>query len=150
MEELYNKVIEAYKSGDENAMTAAARNWMEVDGENPFPADSEASNKYFNAARAYRIWKSGAINSRVSKQRMTRLVREIAELNLPNPYEKPKTKTTKKVKQEHILGVLPEEVKPIEELKQEEYKEEIIKEPAEVIKEPEENKKGFFSKRKKR
>ena len=153
MKELYDKVIEAYKSGDENLLTAAARNWIEAGEENPFKPDTEESNLYFNACRAYRIWKSGGISSRVSKLRMVKFVKQIAELDLPNPYEIPKTKQPKKVKQVvteepvHMFGVIPEEKKETPEMK--ESVEEEIKEEETLSKEPN-DKRGFFSKRKKR
>lgn len=139
MENLYNKVIEAHKAGDENMFAAAAKNWMCEAEEAPFE-DAEAKELFSKAKRNYRIWKSGAISSRVSKLRMIECVRKIAEKNLPNPYvakveEKP-------VAKHYVFGVLPEdtetksvdptahigfekyEPKPVEEKKESETKKE--------------------------
>lgn len=102
MKELYDKVMEAYESKDENAFAAAARNWVEGAQEAPFE-DSEARGLFSDAKRHCLIWRSGAISSRVSKLRMVACIRKIAEKNLPNPY-----KEIKKEKK-HVLGVIPEE-----------------------------------------
>ena len=110
MKELYDKVIEAYKSGNENAFAAAARNWCEAGGSNPFKPNTKESNLYFDACRAYRLWTSKSINARVSKRRMIDYVKQIAELDLPNPYPEKKKRVVKE-EPEHVLGVLPTEEK---------------------------------------
>lgn len=130
--ELYEKVIEAYKSG-EDIFNAAARNWIEGTEEAKF--ESEEANELYRKAQYYRsVWRSKAINSRVSKIRMIECVRRIAEMDLPNPY--PKTK---------VLGVVPDEVKIVDDP-------EAIKGSAQAEKKaekvlgvvPEEKPKGFF------
>ena len=158
MKELYDKVIAAYKSGDENAMNAAARNWVESCPDNPFEPGTEANNLYFEACRNYRLWKGNGISSRVSKVRMINRVKSIAALDLPNPYDKPKKKV-KKEEPVHVLGIIPEEkvepaVEPVVESAVEiepleKSEPETIPVP-QVSREPEDEKKGFFSKRKKR
>lgn len=105
--DLYEKVIEAFKSGDENLFNAAARNWSEQADDAPFEK-AEDRDLFFKARRNYTLWKSGAINSRVSKIRMIDNVRQIAEKNLPNPYKKEVKKEKEPVR---VLGVVPEEEK---------------------------------------
>ena len=142
MKNLYNKVIEAYKSGDENAFAAAARNWVAEETVNPFEENTEEYELFFKARTAYDIWYSGAINARVSKRRMIAAVKSIAELNLPNPYGevKEKKKLFEKVAEQkeqkeqiHVLGVVPEK------------KEETV----EISEEVKPEKKHIFGKRKK-
>lgn len=118
MENLYNKVIETHKAGDENMFAAAAKNWICEAEEAPFE-DAEAKELFSKAKRNYRIWKSGAISSRVSKLRMIECVRKIAEKNLPNPYIKPeiaKVNVEPELTKKYVFGVLPEsvEAKPVD------------------------------------
>ena len=112
MYELYEKVIKAYKENNENTLTAAAINWVSASEENPFNQDTPEHDLFFNALKSYRIWRSGAINARISKKRLVRFVREIAALDLPNPYKANSPKEEKKIVVEepvHVLGVIPEE-----------------------------------------
>ena len=115
-QELYDKVIEAYRSGDENLFNAAARNWIEG-AENAQFNDPELNDLFDKAKRCCNAWRNKAINGRVSKIRMINCVRAIAEKGLANPYN-PNEKI-EEVKQEedkpeeinkiHVLGVIPEE-----------------------------------------
>ena len=122
MKELYDKVIEAFNSGDENLFVAATRNWAEAGGDNPFPSGTEEYTLFANACKAYNIWRSGAINSRVSKKRMVAYIQKIAEKGLPNPYvvhrefgvttpnvpvETEGTKGWTEPKVKHVFGVIP-------------------------------------------
>ena len=109
MNELYDKVIAS--QNDENLFAAAARNWLEAGGDNPFAPDTEAHNLYFNACMAYKTWQAGAINARVSKRRMVNYVRQIAELNLPNPYVVKKQKRIIAEPETVVLGVVPDKKK---------------------------------------
>lgn len=111
--ELYEKVLEAYKTDDEGLFTAAARNWIESAEEANFE-DDEAKDLFASAKRHCSIWRSKAINARVSKGRMVECVKRIAELNLPNPYpekysvaEEIAKDFEKKDEKKHILGVVP-------------------------------------------
>lgn len=101
--ELYEKVLGALKSGDENYFNAAARNWIEGTEEAPFE-NEEAVNLYANAKHYCSLWRNKAINGRISKQRMIDCVKQIAEMNLPNPYPAFKA-----------FGVIDPEVKVTEE-----------------------------------
>lgn len=123
--ELYNKVLETV-NGDEGTFIASARNWIEGADEVNF--NNEKADELFSKAKQYDIlWRKQAINGRISKRRMVACVKEIAEMNLPNPYdpkepdieevveipevvnEAPKAEETKE--KIHVLGVVPEEKK---------------------------------------
>ena len=154
--ELYNKVIETLNTED---FSAAARNWIESGDEADFHSD-EANELFYKAKACCVKWRGGAIDGRISKQRMIDCVRKIAEMNLPNPYPKevlemginPETvklvdepeaiqgSTVKEeiVKEEpiHVLGVVPKAEPEIEEKK--------------VIEKPKDEKPNFFGKHKKR
>ena len=115
--ELYEKVINAYKSGDENLFNASARNWIEGADIAPFE-NSEAVGLFGAAKHHYALWKSNGISSRVSKLRMINDVSKIAEMDLPNPYkEAKKRKEEHKEEPMHVLGVVPD--KTVESLAEE-------------------------------
>ena len=132
--QLYNRVLETM-NGDEGTFVASARNWIEEAEEANF--NNEKAEELFSKAKQYDLlWRKQAINGRISKRRMIACVKEIAEMNLPNPYdpnepdpevihieaveqkteeetknaetskESLKAKETKE--QTHILGVIPE------------------------------------------
>lgn len=114
--ELYDKVISAYQSGNTDTFSVAARNWVEGAKDAPFE-DVEACSM-FNAAKRYcKLWRSKAINGRVSKLRMIECIRKIAEKNLPNPYKEEKKKRVLNIVEKEsetkepqiVLGVIPEE-----------------------------------------
>ena len=96
--DLYNKLMEVSKLNDENAFNAAARNWVEGVKEAPFE-DEKAKEMFLNAKHHACVWRSGAINSRVSKRRMLAEVRKIVDLELPNPYD-PNEKDVEEIKEE--------------------------------------------------
>jgi hypothetical protein len=83
--ELYNKVLECLDK-DESTFNAVARNWIEGTNEANFK-NEKAEELFIRAKQCCAIWRSGAINSRISKRRMIEYVREIAKMNLPNPYD---------------------------------------------------------------
>lgn len=83
--ELYNRVLAALHE-DESSFNAAARNWIEGVEDAPFE-DEEAKELFANAKHCCAVWRSGAINARISKRRMIECVRKIAEKNLGNPYK---------------------------------------------------------------
>lgn len=97
--ELYNDVLNALNK-DEGSFNAAARNWIEGVDEAPFE-DDEAKELFAKAKNYCAIWRSGAINSRVSKRRMIACVRQIAEKGLHNPYKDVDAGF-------RLLGVMPE------------------------------------------
>ena len=111
--ELYYKVVEAYRSGDENYFTASVRNWLYNADEAPFE-NSKARDLFAKAKVCYAHWKNKAIDGRVSKIRMIAYATNIIEMELPNPY-----KTVEEIEAE----------KPVEEIHEEEH----IKEPEEEI-----------------
>lgn len=100
--ELYNRVLAAFHE-DESSFNAAARNWIEGVEDAPFE-DEEAKELFANAKHFCAVWRSGAINARISKRRMIDCVRKIAEKNLQNPYKDIEVGF-------RALGVNPEEVK---------------------------------------
>lgn len=85
MFELYDKLINAYKSENEDSFSAAARNWIEAEENAPFNND-EYNEFYYAAKRNCRIWRSNAINSRSARVKMINNVRELMKLGVPNPY----------------------------------------------------------------
>lgn len=85
--ELYENVIKAYHENNNELFIAAARNWIEGTSENPFE-NREAHEYFFNANKSYRAWIRGGIDSRSAKVRMISNIRKIAEMGLPNPYDK--------------------------------------------------------------
>ena len=118
-QELYDKVILAYKAGDENMFNAAARNYAAKADDAPFD-DPEARELFFSAKRNYHIWQNKAISGRVSKLRMIEDIRKLAEKDLPNPYLEQrkvikKSEQVKKAEPVHVLGVVPEEPEQKEE-----------------------------------
>ena len=109
--ELYEKVIYAFNEND-GSFDVAARNWLASADKAPF--GNEKANELFWEAKMFQsIWRSGAINSRVSKRRMIARAREIAELQLPNPYD-PSEKDDEVVEAEeknektYVFGVVKE------------------------------------------
>lgn len=94
--ELYLKVLDAYKSNDENYFTAAAINWVQNAESAPFE-DSSVRELFSKAKANCKTWRSQAINRRVSKIRMIQNIRDIAKMNLPDPYLKDKETTDEPV-----------------------------------------------------
>ena len=84
--ELYKKVIETYKSGNEEDFAVAACNWIDQSNINPFK-EREPHLMYFKAKQYCRNWRNGGVDSRSAKRNLISYVRKIAELNLPYPYE---------------------------------------------------------------
>lgn len=101
--ELYERVLEALKE-DEGSFNAAARNWTEGTETAPFE-DEEALELFAQAKRYCALWRSKAINGKVSKRRMIDCIRKIAEKKLSNPYQR------KKEPAYRMMGVVPGEVK---------------------------------------
>lgn len=144
MKEYFDKVQEAFESGDEGKFTAAVRNWLGTEEENPFKDNTTEHALFFSAKKAYSTWQSGAINCRSSKVRMVKYIRQMMEIGTENPYKnKTKAKKVEKKEEIYVLGVLPED-KTIEQLKK---IEECEKKIDTIV---EEEPKGFFARRKKR
>ena len=91
MYELYEQVLAAYKSGDERAIAGAGINWLSASAEDPFTQE-EARGLYFKAKRYYLKYKAAGIDMRSSRRNMISCVKQIAALNLPNPYKKKEQK----------------------------------------------------------
>jgi hypothetical protein len=104
--ELYDRVLAALHE-DEGSFNAAARNWIEGAEDAPFE-DAEARELFANAKHYCTIWRSGAINARISKRRMIDCVRKIAEKDLWNPYKDIEAGF-------RMLGVVPGETKLVDE-----------------------------------
>ena len=149
--QLYENVLSAINE-DEGAFNVAARNWIAVVDKAPF--EDEKANELFGQAKMFQsIWRSGAINSRVSKRRMIARIREIAEMQLPNPYDPDEKdpesiETEEKNEKTYVFGVVE---KPTEEETYEAVEEKSI--PPEVKKEekpaeePKEEKRLFGKKK---
>lgn len=115
--ELYNRVLEALNE-DEGTFNAVARNWVEGADSANFD-NTEACELFMRAKQCDAAWRSKAINGRISKRRMIEYVRQIAVMDLPNPYDPneivEEPKIAEEVKEEHkeepvhVLGVVPEE-----------------------------------------
>lgn len=105
--ELYEKVLSTLND-EESSFNAAARNWVEGADEAGF--ENEEANELFRQAKRHcAVWRSTAINSRISKFRMIDCVRKIAEMNLPNPYtEEPKEEVKEEPKE---FGINSPEIK---------------------------------------
>lgn len=125
MYELYEQILAAYKSGDERRIAGAAINWLSASAEDPF-AQEEARELYFKAKRFYLKYKAAGIDMRSSRRNMISYVKQIAALNLPNPYKKEepkiienkpepkvekKTETKKEIKTEISKEELNDDVK---------------------------------------
>lgn len=157
---LYDSVVSAY-GGDEGTFNAYARNWITNADKPPFD-NADANVLFDQAKRNYNIWQNNAINSRFAKKQMIAFVRKIAEMELPNPYEKeviseesqPEKDVTAEPKTEELVS---KEDPKTEEIVAEERKEEKpLKEkkvqktegPEHVLGVVPEEKKGFFKRHK--
>lgn len=145
--ELYERVMETL-NGDEGTFNACARNWIEG-AEEPHFEVIEANELFYTAKLACAAWRNKAINGRSSKIRMINCVRKIAEMNLPNPYQK--------VKEYGIMSADvaikddPEAIKGSTQIEKEEPKPvEKVTEPTHVLGIIPEEKKTIFNKHKKR
>lgn len=166
--ELYNRVLTAINE-DEGTFNAAARNWIEGADVAIF-GNEKAEELFMKAKQCCIAWRKGAINGRISKRRMIDYVREIVEMNLPNPYdpheviEKPIEIVEEKVVEEknenktveekvvetiepvHVFGVVPDE-----KISEPEKNEPVIEDSkAEKQKEAPKEEKRLFGKRKNR
>lgn len=114
MKELYDLMMEGYKSGNENLFEARARNW--VVGADYACFDDEEANRLFEEARGHcALWRANIISSRNERVRMIRCIRQIAEKDLPNPYpEEVKEEVKEDVKEEVDIEEDPIEEKVIE------------------------------------
>ena len=113
---MFDKVFEAYKSGDDALFTARARNWMDAELPCPFEPGSPEYELYAKAVLAHKRWRGKGISSRYAKIQMVDYIREIAKLQdkkdvIPELAEIPEP--VKEVKLEepvHMTGVVPEKV----------------------------------------
>ena len=154
--ELYLKVLDAYKSNDENYFTAAAINWVQNAESAPFE-DSSVRELFSKAKANCKTWRSQAINRRVSKIRMIQNIRDIAEMNLPDPYLKDKETTDEPiivwVTEDPVLERVEDHVDAADKTSVEEtvQKTPVRKEPQHILGVvPERNINSFKSKRNKK
>lgn len=112
---MFEKILEAYREGDNNLFEARVRNWLSEELPCPFNTDSPEYVLYSKAVFAYRRWRKNGISSRYAKVQMVEYVREIAKLQdkkdiIPELAEKVPD-AVKEIKLEepvHMTGVIPE------------------------------------------
>ena len=103
--ELYEQMVEAFKSNNDRLFAAAAINWIENVDENPF-TDIELHQLFFNAKKYNRNWRRGGIDARSANRNMINICKNICAKNTENPYQKnedtkkQKKKQTKQIKEE--------------------------------------------------
>ena len=119
---LYEKFIDTYKNGTNSEFEAAAFNFISAEPENKF--EGEGAELLFKAGIMYRRWRTQSISCKHARKEMFVLLKQLADLDLPNPYDKPEevvepemveeTEVVEKVVNEEpvrVLGVVPEEKK---------------------------------------
>ena len=91
MYDLYEQMMLAYKTNDERLFAAAARNLVDNDNKNPFKEGTPEHILFFNAKKYCKRWRVNGIDSRSARRNMVAAVRQIAEMQPPNPYRKEET-----------------------------------------------------------
>ena len=136
---LFKNMKEAYKDGRNDIVESYARNWLLFNPENPFQPGSPEHEVFFQMQRCFTIWRNGDINARINKRKMAEWAIKLCEINPKQPYrfdkkaeeeekllkakkeqelleqkklEEEKVNKPEEVKQEVILGVIPENKKP--------------------------------------
>ena len=112
--------------GREDKALSNARTWIAECMENPFELGTQAYELFFQAKKCYNLWTSGGINSRVSGRRCEKYLKQLMDLEMPNPHKQiAKKEEPKKEAKEptRILGVIPEAKadEPTEEKKEEKH-----------------------------
>lgn len=138
---LYEKFIDAYKNGTNSEFEAAAFNFISAEPENKF--EGEGAELLFKAGIMYRRWRTQSISCKHARKEMFVLLKQLADMDLPNPYDKPE--------EEEVIEHEPEVVEPEPETVEEpEVVEEVVnEEPVHVLGVVPEEKKSFFSRHKK-
>jgi len=119
---LYEKFIDTYKNGTNSEFEAAAFNFISAEPENKF--EGEGAELLFKAGIMYRRWRTQSISCKHARKEMFVLLKQLADMDLPNPYDKPEevvepetveeTEVVEEVVNEEpvrVLGVVPEEKK---------------------------------------
>lgn len=117
---LYEKFIDTYKNGTNSEFEAAAFNFIAAEPENKF--EGEGAELLFKAGIMYRRWRTQSISCKHARKEMFVLLKQLADMDLPNPYDKPEEEKPETVEPEvveevvneepvHVLGVVPEEKK---------------------------------------
>lgn len=138
---LYEKFIDTYKNGTNSEFEAAAFNFISAEPENKF--EGEGAELLFKAGIMYRRWRTQSISCKHARKEMFVLLKQLADMDLPNPYDKPE--------EEEVIEPEPEVVEPEPETVEEpEVVEEVVnEEPVHVLGVVPEEKKSFFSRHKK-
>ena len=138
---LYEKFIDTYKNGTNSEFEAAAFNFITAEPENKF--EGEGAELLFKAGIMYRRWRTQSISCKHARKEMFVLLKQLADMDLPNPYDKPE--------EEEVIEPEPEVVEPEPETVEEpEVVEEVVnEEPVHVLGVVPEEKKSFFSRHKK-
>lgn len=164
LEEIYDKVLEAYHENKNDKFEGRCFVWAEKAHENPFEEGSPARDLFFYAQLDYAKCAKKTIDCRRARVMFCENMKKIAELNLPNPYRTEQAEEHKVVtpevqdtiqleEPEYVLGVVPNQeiddytVQVTE--APEEKPEEPVSEP-EPEKEPEQAPKKLFGRHKKR
>ena len=139
---LYEKFIDTYKNGTNSEFEAAAFNFISAEPENKF--EGEGAELLFKAGIMYRRWRTQSISCKHARKEMFVLLKQLADMDLPNPYDKPE--------EEEVIEPEPEVVEPEPETVEPEPEvvEEVVNEkPVHVLGVVPEEKKSFFSRHKK-
>lgn len=139
---LYEKFIDTYKNGTNSEFEAAAFNFISAEPENKF--EGEGAELLFKAGIMYRRWRTQSISCKHARKEMFVLLKQLADMDLPNPYDKPE--------EEEVIEPEPEVVEPEPETVEPEPEvvEEVVnEEPVHVLGVVPEEKKSFFSRHKK-
>jgi len=84
--ELYDSFMDYHKNNKENEAVGIAVEWLGKEDTNPFKSDTLEHGLFFKAKRALQKWNKGGIDYRVSRVRMERFIKELAQLEAANPY----------------------------------------------------------------
>ncbi len=128
---LYEKFIDTYKNGTNSEFEAAAFNFISAEPENKF--EGEGAELLFKAGIMYRRWRTQSISCKHARKEMFVLLKQLADLDLPNPYDKPE--------EEVVEPEMVEETEVVEEV--------VNEEPVRVLGVVPEEKKSFFGRHKK-
>ena len=136
MYELYDQFIEAYKNGTEGQFEAAAFNYIANESDNPFTGN--AAEVFFKAGIMYRRWKTQSISCKRARKELFVLMKELADMDLPNPYRKGEVKEEVVEPEPNTVHEEPEVVETVQ-----------LDEPVHVTGVVPEEKKSFFGRHKK-
>ena len=139
---LYEKFIDTYKNGTNSEFEAAAFNFISAEPENKF--EGEGAELLFKAGIMYRRWRTQSISCKHARKEMFVLLKQLADMDLPNPYDKPEEEEVVEPEPE-VVEPEPETVEPEPEV----VEEVVNEEPVHVLGVVPEEKKSFFGRHKK-